>query len=299
MKTQEIEISIGIIKINSSYVCIKRDVTPYKDFIEFPGGKRKNNESISSCLIREIKEELNILITKYKYIGFIKHLYNDVLIKINIFKIFRYEGQILSIESRDIIHYKDDSNCKVLPTHHRILNILRTPKILKIINIDNILNNTIQDLSIYKYLRLRNISYEQYKRIGKDKLKSLNFSGKLIIDYPHSESWLESFYGIHYNSSNIENFNNERASSDYIHSASCHTASDINKCNQKTFDYILLSPLHITHNEYNVLGWQKFSKLCLSSYSPTLALGGLSSHGLDYNDCMKNYGFGIAGIGNI
>jgi len=299
METREIEISIGIIKVNSSYICVKRNVSPYKGFIEFPGGKRKNDESIASCLVREIKEELNISAKKYKYIGFIKHLYDDVLIKINIFKIFKYEGQMSSIENREIVLYKDGSVAKVLPTHHRILNILSTPRLLKIINIDNVLNNTILDLSIYKYLRLRSISYKEYKKFIEDKLKSLNFSGKLIIDYPYSESWIEKFYGIHYNSANIKNFNHNKANPDFIHSASCHTTSDINKCNQKIFDYILLSPLHISHNEYSALGWQKFSKLCLSSYSPTLALGGLSSHGFDYNDCIKNFGFGIAGIGNI
>ena len=75
MKTQEIEISIGLIKINSSYICLKRNLSPYKNFIEFPGGKRRPDECVTSCLIREIKEELNISVKKYKYIG----LYSIIL----------------------------------------------------------------------------------------------------------------------------------------------------------------------------------------------------------------------------
>ena len=299
MKTREIEISIGIIKNNNTYICLKRNTEPYEGFIEFPGGKRKNNESISSCLMREIKEELDITIKKYKYIGFIKHLYDDVLIKINIFKIFKHQGKISSMEKRDIILYKNNSSSKILPTHNRILNTLSTPRLLKIINMENILDNNISDLCLYNHIRLRNISYKDYQKFVKEKLRSLNFSGKIIIDYPHTESWKEKFDGIHYNSNNIKNYNHDERNYNYIISASCHTAKDIEDCNDKLFDFILLSPLHVSHNEYNLLGWSKFSELCLNSYCPTLALGGLSLDGSDYNNCMKNYGFGIAGISRI
>ena len=64
----EIEISIGLIKINSSYICLKRNKPPYENTIEFPGGKLESGETPESCLHREIKEELNIDIQKFKYI---------------------------------------------------------------------------------------------------------------------------------------------------------------------------------------------------------------------------------------
>ena len=103
MSLKKIEISIGLIKLNSSFVCLKRTSQPYKNFIEFPGGKKKNNETAIQCLKREIKEELNIKIDKSKFIATIKHLYDNVLIIINIFNIHRYSGQITSNENREII----------------------------------------------------------------------------------------------------------------------------------------------------------------------------------------------------
>ena len=298
MKAQDIEISIGLIKRNSSYICLKRNASPYKDSIEFPGGKKRSNETASLCLVRELKEELNISLEKFKYIGFIKHRYGDVLIKINIFKIFRYSGAILSNESRDIILYNNESAYKVLPTHKRILNTLYIPKLLKIIDI-NAFSNKKLDLSIYKYLRLRNITYDIYLETIKDRLKNANFIGKIIVDYPNAESWLDKFHGIHYSSNNIKHYNYKIQNSAYIHSASCHTEHDIDECNKRLFDFILLSPLLETHNTFPVLGWSKFSRLCLKSYSPTLALGGLSLNGRDYTNCINNNGFGLAGIRNV
>ena len=50
-----------------------------------------------------MKEELNIDIQKTKYIGSIKHLYSDTLIEINVFKIFKFSGEIVSTEKREIV----------------------------------------------------------------------------------------------------------------------------------------------------------------------------------------------------
>ena len=59
---KKIDISIGLIKLNSSFVCLKRTSQPFENFIEFPGGKKISNETAIECLRREIKEELNIKI---------------------------------------------------------------------------------------------------------------------------------------------------------------------------------------------------------------------------------------------
>mgnify|MGYP003324470844 FL=1 len=105
MQHKKIAISVALIKNGSSYICLRRDDDHYKDYIEFPGGKLINKETPSICLVREIKEELNINLKKYKFIVTLKHLYNDLLIIINVFKVFKYDGDIYSNEGRDIINY--------------------------------------------------------------------------------------------------------------------------------------------------------------------------------------------------
>ena len=89
MYTKKISISVALIQDGSSYICLQRKNKLYNNYIEFPGGKLLSGETESNCLIREIKEELDINVTKFKFIGVIKHLYDDLLIKINVFKIFK------------------------------------------------------------------------------------------------------------------------------------------------------------------------------------------------------------------
>lgn len=293
---QEIEISIGLIKLKSSFVCLKRIEQPYKNFIEFPGGKKKNNETPKQCLIREIKEELNINIEKSKFITKIKHLYGDILITINIFNIYRYSGKISSNENREIILHNAKSDLDTLPTHYRILRVLKLPKLLKIITPDNLDDTSFKNINLYKYLRLRDISYHTYSSSVSPKLEKFHFKGNLIIDYPYNKEWDNKYDGIHYKSCYLEKFVNRGECEQCLYSASCHNLNDIRISNKKMFDFILVSPILKPHDMFKPMGWDKFNMLSRESYLPTYALGGISSRGSDLTSCVNNYGFGLAGI---
>ena len=299
MTLKKVDISIGLIKLNSSFVCLKRTSQPFKNFIEFPGGKKKNNETEVQCLKREIKEELNIKIDKSKYITTIKHLYGNVLIIINIFNIHRYTGQITSNENREIVLFDTDTNLDTLPTHDRILRLLKLPKLLKIITPDNLDDTCFNNISLYKYIRLRDISYHAYNSYISSKLEKFHFKGNLIIDYPYNKDWNDKYNGIHYKSCYLENFTHQKKCKKYLYSASCHTLNDIEISNKKLFDFIMISPILRQHDNFKSIGWDKFNILSKESYLPTYALGGVSSKGSDLTRCIYNHGFGLAGISSI
>ena len=299
MSLEEIEISIGLIKINSSFICLKRSKPPYVNNLEFPGGKKKKQETSHHCLIRELKEELDINVIKSKFLSSIKHLYTKKLYKINIYLVHKYTGNIQSNEDREIILY--NSRCKhdVLPTHDRVLNLLKTPKILKIITLSNINENLLSNLNLYKFIRLRDISYYNYKKHIHDKLYNINFTGNLIVDYPYNHDWKGKFYGIHYKSNYLEKFSIDEREKSLIYSASCHTDADLEICNRKLFDFILISPILKSSYSSKPIGWKQFSRLSKTSFLPTLALGGMSTIEAHLSQCIKNNGFGLAGIKDI
>lgn len=295
MNPEIIEISIGLIQINSSYICLKRNEEPFKDHIEFPGGKKKSNETSSLCLTRELKEELDIDIKKFKLITSIKHNYINRLIIISVYKIHKYSGTIKSNEGRDIIYFNHYESQTVLPTHFHILNLLKIPKLLKIISKEVLNKISYESLNLFSHIRLRDISYSFYKKHIKEKLLEFNFNGNLIIDYPHNIDWEDKYSGIHYKSCFIRNVNYQKKDQ-VLYSASCHNLKDIELCNERPFNFILLSPVLESHYDSSPLGWKGFSNLSKLSHKPTLALGGTSSRNGDIIACINNNGFGLSGI---
>ena len=296
MALKKIDISIGLIKLKSSYVCLKRNKKPYENFIEFPGGKIKNNESPFQCLKREITEELDIKIDKAKYVYCIKHLYDDILITINIFNVHKYSGKIFSTEGRDIVYYNDKSIYHVLPTHERILNILKIPKLLKILTPTNQHDDNLKNINLYKYIRLRDTCFDTYKMNILPMLKKYKYKGNIIVDYPHNENWDGEYAGIHFKSNKLESCINIEKNQKYLYSASCHTLDDIKLSNKILFDFVLISPVVSSPYSTATLGWTNFRTLSEKSYVPTYALGGVKSLGSDLSNCISNKGFGLAGI---
>ena len=60
-----IDVACGIIRLNTGeYLISQRSINKkeYALFWELPGGKCERNENIENCLIRELKEELNITV---------------------------------------------------------------------------------------------------------------------------------------------------------------------------------------------------------------------------------------------
>jgi mutator protein MutT len=46
-------------------------------FWEFPGGKRKDGETLEQCLVREVREELGVAIRPGRFVGRADHAYPD------------------------------------------------------------------------------------------------------------------------------------------------------------------------------------------------------------------------------
>ena len=73
MKT--VKVAAAIIKDNNRIFATQRGYGEFKDGWEFPGGKIEENETPREALVREIKEELDIIITVEKLIDIVEYDY--------------------------------------------------------------------------------------------------------------------------------------------------------------------------------------------------------------------------------
>jgi 8-oxo-dGTP pyrophosphatase MutT (NUDIX family) len=85
-----------------------------------PIGKINKGESISECVKREMKEELNIIPTKIKKLGDFTKIYHleghDIEIKSHIINIEEYSGEIENLEPHKhtgLMYFTDDVLCEM------------------------------------------------------------------------------------------------------------------------------------------------------------------------------------------
>ena len=116
MKNEKIKVVAGLILQNDKLlICQRSNLKDHPLKWEFPGGKVKKDETNEEALIREINEELSILITNYyelmNYNFYYKDLSKTVFIKF--YLVQNFSGKILNsvhnqlkwIEIKDIHEY--------------------------------------------------------------------------------------------------------------------------------------------------------------------------------------------------
>ena len=80
------QVVAAIIKENNRYLIVQRNKNKHLGLKwEFPGGKVKSNESLEESLIREIKEELNIIINIQKKVAEERYKDHKINIQLNYF----------------------------------------------------------------------------------------------------------------------------------------------------------------------------------------------------------------------
>ena len=82
---KEIEVSAAVIIKDNKILVTARGYGDFKGYYEFPGGKLEKNESPESCLIREIKEELNATIIIKDFLKTITYDYDKFRLKMHVF----------------------------------------------------------------------------------------------------------------------------------------------------------------------------------------------------------------------
>tara|TARA_Y100000741_G_scaffold363381_1_gene351505 strand:- start:385 stop:1302 length:918 start_codon:yes stop_codon:yes gene_type:complete len=300
-----IECSIAIIKKSNKYLFSLRSKNPFLDYFEFPGGKIEKGESPEDTLDRECFEELGINIIDKVKIGSFTHLYDDFNVKLHIFCIKKYRGDIKSKESQ-ILSYLNplDMSQKFIESTYRIINYMQLPRYLSILSdeAEYTISNIQSQNNIENMFRLRSFgkTLDNYFSTAND-ISTLCNNTKLILDAKYYEFYHDIRYdGLHFTSYEINNMkpdNFKRRHKNITYSASCHNLNEISIANKMNLDFILLSPVLKDKHNVSSMGWNKFRSLSQTANMPVFALGGVKRR--DLETCVLNYGYGVSGISNF
>ena len=102
---------------------------PHGGCWEFPGGKLEADESSSSALIREVKEELGLEVLRYQLLGEVNHQYSDRVVKLSIFLVDQFSGVPFCLEGQLAMKWVDhqELNTEYFPeANHEIIAMLKS-----------------------------------------------------------------------------------------------------------------------------------------------------------------------------
>jgi A/G-specific adenine glycosylase len=99
IKVPQFVVTAAVIRRNGKILLAKR---PSKGLLggmwEFPGGKVERGEDLGACLIREIREELGVVIRVGNAIGIYRHAYTHFRITLHAFECKLADGKLKAIE---------------------------------------------------------------------------------------------------------------------------------------------------------------------------------------------------------
>jgi len=102
MKT--IHAAIGVIYNSKNKILItkRRPHQVYAGYWELPGGKIEESEDPAQTIIRELHEELDIIIQKTQFLDTITYQYPEFCVILEVFKILEFTGEIYGKEGQEI-----------------------------------------------------------------------------------------------------------------------------------------------------------------------------------------------------
>lgn len=109
---KELEITAGIIMKNNKVLIGQRKFEDkFGGKWEFPGGKLESFELPEDCIVRELKEELNIVVKKFEH--FISYIYEYALIRLVVhsFVILDFIGE-MELNDHEIIKWVEINELK-------------------------------------------------------------------------------------------------------------------------------------------------------------------------------------------
>jgi 8-oxo-dGTP diphosphatase len=125
-----IHVSVAVLSKNNQFLLCSRPIDKgYSGYWEFPGGKIEPNETSEDALVRELYEELNILVNKenLELLFLMQHVYEDKIVNLHIFKCTNWQGNVSANEGQSMYWQQYDKVCDLapqLPTTIKIIQLL-------------------------------------------------------------------------------------------------------------------------------------------------------------------------------
>ncbi len=259
---------------------------------EFPGGKVERGESVKQALVRELDEELGLLINDARPLISIKYVYPDRRVMLDTWQVTQWAGQAQSREGQRFAWVTPEAldDYEMLEANRPIVKSAQLPTAYLITpdcesDVSVFLSGLEQSLkSGIRMVRLRQskIRGDEYKRLAiKCQDICSQYGAELLVDLVGLS--IELGVGLHLNSFELSFCKQRPIARKLRFAASCHNATELEKAAAIGCDFAVLGPVTETpsHPDSPVLSWSGFNELAANAELPVFALGGMTREYLD------------------
>ena len=103
IKEPTIQVAAALLQREDRYLIARRmESSPLGGYWEFPGGKCKPGERYEDCVIRELGEELGVVIEVLGLYRIIEHSYHDRTVQLYFFRCRIVSGEPQALSSQEI-----------------------------------------------------------------------------------------------------------------------------------------------------------------------------------------------------
>ena len=310
---QFIHVAVAVIVEEGQVLIAKRpDHLHQGGLWEFPGGKLDLEESVEQALVREIKEELGIVIKPLRPLIKIHHDYGDKKVLLDAWLVQHLEGKPLGCEGQLVewIPITRLKNRKFPQANRSIITALNLPENYLITPepaeqswavFKDQFENTLREGFKLVQFRAKKACLEEYIKQA-ESLSTIAHAYKALlmlntsVEVFHEYADRLNVAGLHITSEQMLSYQSRPIGKNFLLGASCHCRDEIYQAQAIDVDFVTLSPVKNTssHPDAIPIGIDGFKLLTSESNMPVFALGGQSKD--DLSEIFYSGGQGVAGI---
>jgi len=279
----------------------------YAGYWEFPGGKVEAGETPRDALVRELHEELGIVVdTESAYPWIVREFaYPHAHVRLHFFRVVRWSGELRDLQ-HDALEWQHAGNASVtpmLPANAPVLAALALPDFYAISHATEI-GIDAQLAALRKALE-RGLRLVQLRESGLPAAQKAafyhaavdlchRFGARALLNADGDLAQQAGADGLHLTAAQLMAL---QARPDFpLVAASCHNVQELAQAARYGLDFVVLGPLKETasHPGRTGIGWQACAQLIAGTPLPVYALGGLS-----VDDMQSAWNAGAHGIAAI
>ena len=258
----------------------------YAGYWEFPGGKLEAGESPHAALVRELREELGIVVRRAAPWLVQEFVYPHAHVELHFYRVYEWSGEIFGHDGQAFAWQTPGAwnAAPLLPANTRILSALALPDVYAISNAAVIGDDALVARAHAAFgaglrllqLRDRELPLERRMALAARLVPmAREFGARLLWNGAVEEARAAGCAGVHLTSARLM-ATTVRPHELFV-GASCHTAAELAHAGQLGLDFAVLGPVSPTpsHPGAPVLGWSGFSAIAANTRLPVYALGGL------------------------